>query len=71
MGGSGLQVSRIGFGNMINFKPEDEEVNTEIIKRCYDAGINFFDTAEKYYIVFIIVMNMDIVKLNWEEPLRN
>lgn len=33
---------------MINFAPEDEEVNTEIIKTCYEAGVNFFDTAELY-----------------------
>jgi len=47
LGKTGLLVSRIGFGNMINFKPEDEELNIEIIKTCYEAGINFFDTAEK------------------------
>lgn len=48
LGGTGLTVSKIGFGNMINFKPEDEQTNIDIIKACYDAGINFFDTAEKY-----------------------
>ena len=46
LGRSGLQVSAIGFGNMINYKPEDEEVNVAIIKTCIDAGVNFFDTAE-------------------------
>lgn len=35
---------------MVNFQPEDEEVNTAIIKRAYEAGINFFDTAELFEI---------------------
>lgn len=33
---------------MINYLPEDEETNIAIIKRAYEAGINFFDTAENY-----------------------
>ncbi|CAD8091615.1 unnamed protein product [Paramecium primaurelia] len=48
LGNTGLLISRISFGNMVNFAPEDEEVNTEIIKTCYEAGVNFFDTAEIY-----------------------
>lgn len=47
LGNTGLQVSKIGFGNMVNFKEEDEKENIEIIKTCFEAGINFFDTAEK------------------------
>lgn len=46
LGKSGLQVSCLGFGNMVNFRPEDEVENVAIIKTAYDAGVNFFDTAE-------------------------
>ncbi|CAK87789.1 unnamed protein product (macronuclear) [Paramecium tetraurelia] len=48
LGNTGLLISKISFGNMVNFAPEDEEVNTEIIKTCYEAGVNFFDSAEFY-----------------------
>lgn len=33
---------------MINYKPEEQENNTAIIKRALEHGINFFDTAENY-----------------------
>jgi aryl-alcohol dehydrogenase-like predicted oxidoreductase len=33
---------------MINWKPENEEVDFQIIKRAIEHGINFFDTAENY-----------------------
>ena len=48
LGNSGLRVSAIGFGNMINFKPENYEVDKNIVKACLENGINFFDTAEIY-----------------------
>lgn len=48
LGNSGLKVSVISFGNMINFNPENDEVDKKIIKACLDNGINFFDTAEIY-----------------------
>lgn len=48
LGKSGLLVSVVGFGNMINHHDKDEEVNTAIIKKCIERGINFFDTAEAY-----------------------
>jgi aryl-alcohol dehydrogenase-like predicted oxidoreductase len=38
----------VGFGNMINYQPEDEETNVAVIKRAFELGINFFDTAENY-----------------------
>lgn len=47
LGNSGLLVSRIAYGNMINYLPDDENENTEIIKILYEAGVNFFDTAER------------------------
>ena len=33
---------------MVNFQHQDEEENTAIIKRAYEAGVNFFDTAEMF-----------------------
>ncbi len=33
---------------MVNHKPEHYEEDKNIIKRCIEAGINFFDTAEIY-----------------------
>lgn len=48
LGGTGLMVSAIGFGNMINYHLEDEDTNVAIIKTAYESGINFFDTAEMY-----------------------
>ena len=48
LGRTGLQVSVIGYGNMVNIKPEDDDLNTAIVKRALDAGVNFFDTAEVY-----------------------
>lgn len=33
---------------MINFQVADEETNVAIIKRAYELGVNFFDTAEIY-----------------------
>lgn len=47
LGNSGLLVSKIAYGNMVNYLPEDEEVNTEIIKTLYEAGVNLFDSAEQ------------------------
>ena len=49
LGNSGLQVSVIGLGNMINCKPEDREVNLQIVKKAIEKGVNFIDTAEIYH----------------------
>lgn len=46
LGNSGLKVSALSWGNWINTKNEDPTY--EIIKLAYDAGVNFFDTAEIY-----------------------
>lgn len=48
LGPTGLKVSVLGFGNMINYKPENTDVDDAIIQKCLDSGINFFDTAELY-----------------------
>ncbi len=43
-----LEVSRFCFGTMTFGKPLDQAGTTEIVNRCIDAGINFFDTANMY-----------------------
>lgn len=49
LGNTGLKVSALGFGNMINHIADDPVASTtEIVKKCLEHGINFFDTAEGY-----------------------
>ena len=43
-----LTVSRFCFGTMTLGKPLDQAGTNEVIGRCIDAGINFFDTANMY-----------------------
>ncbi len=43
-----LEVSRFGFGTMTLGKPLDQAGTNQVIDRCLDAGINFFDTANMY-----------------------
>jgi voltage-dependent potassium channel beta subunit len=49
LGNTGLKVSVIGYGNWLNSNDTSAAAFTkECIKACYDAGVNFFDTAEIY-----------------------
>ena len=49
LGNSGIKVSVFSFGNWLNSnKQEDYEITRDAIKACYEAGVNFFDTAEIY-----------------------
>lgn len=48
LGATGLKVSAISLGNMINYKAENVEIDDAVISRCLEHGINFFDTAELY-----------------------
>lgn len=49
LGTSGLKVSILSLGSWITFADQgDEAVVYECMKRAYDAGVNFFDTAEEY-----------------------
>ena len=48
LGGTGLKVSAIGFGNMVNSHPDRVDIDDAIVARCLERGINFFDTAEVY-----------------------
>ncbi len=49
LGNTGLKVSAFSFGNMVNHHGEDPQASTnEIVAKCLEYGINFFDTAEVY-----------------------
>ena len=49
LGNSGLKVSLFSFGNWLNSNTEDDyNLTKDAIKKCYEAGVNFFDTAEIY-----------------------
>jgi aryl-alcohol dehydrogenase-like predicted oxidoreductase len=49
IGKSGLRVSPICMGTMtFGTQTPDEKVAFEIMDKAYDAGVNFFDTAELY-----------------------
>ena len=49
LGNSGLKVSVLSFGNWLNsMKQEDYEITRDAIKKCFESGVNFFDTAEVY-----------------------
>lgn len=49
LGKTGLKVSVIGFGNWITGHDENAlKTQKEIIKYCWEQGVNFFDTAEVY-----------------------
>ncbi|MCL5005151.1 MAG: aldo/keto reductase [Acidobacteria bacterium] len=43
-----LRVSRVSFGTMTFGGQTDESTARRIVDRCFDAGINFFDTANVY-----------------------
>jgi aryl-alcohol dehydrogenase-like predicted oxidoreductase len=43
-----LTVSRFCFGTMTLGKPLDQTGTNQVIDRCIEAGINFFDTANMY-----------------------
>lgn len=47
-GNSGLRVSVITMGQLLNFKPETVALDEELIRTCLEHGINHFDTAEIY-----------------------
>jgi aryl-alcohol dehydrogenase-like predicted oxidoreductase len=45
---TGLRVSRLCFGTMTFGGQTDESTSVQMVERCLDAGINFFDTANVY-----------------------
>jgi aryl-alcohol dehydrogenase-like predicted oxidoreductase len=48
VGKTGIQVSSLCFGTMSFGSNADEETSKTMFKRCREAGINFFDTANVY-----------------------
>ena len=46
LGNTGMRVSVISFGNMN--ENANEGLIKDLVKRCFEKGINFFDTAEAY-----------------------
>lgn len=46
--GTNLKVSRICFGTMTFAGQSGEETAAQMVDRCLDSGINFFDTANAY-----------------------
>lgn len=48
LGRTGVKVSRLCFGTMSFGGDADEATSAAMFKRCLDAGINFFDTANSY-----------------------
>jgi len=48
LGRSGIVVSDICMGTMTFGSQADEKTSLEILDRSYDAGIDFYDTAEMY-----------------------
>ncbi|MCP5108251.1 MAG: voltage-dependent potassium channel subunit beta [bacterium] len=49
LGASGLKVSALSLGSWITFAGQGEETQVEAcMKQAYEAGVNFFDTAEEY-----------------------
>lgn len=49
LGNSGIKVSLLSFGNWLtNDDPQTLDETIKIVKKCYDSGVNFYDTAEIY-----------------------
>jgi aryl-alcohol dehydrogenase-like predicted oxidoreductase len=49
LGRSGLQISEIGLGSWLTLGSRVDMAGTrEIVRRAFDLGINFFDTADVY-----------------------
>lgn len=51
LGRSGLETSALGFGAMgisLAYGPGDEQEGVAAIRKAYDLGVTFFDTAEMY-----------------------
>jgi aryl-alcohol dehydrogenase-like predicted oxidoreductase len=49
LGRTGLRVSVLGYGNWLNSDSQEAyDTTRDCIKACYEAGVNFFDTAEIY-----------------------
>jgi len=48
LGKTGLKVSRLSYGNWVNCGDGAQEHANKMVKKAWELGINFFDTAEGY-----------------------
>jgi aryl-alcohol dehydrogenase-like predicted oxidoreductase len=48
LGSAGLEVSRICLGAMTFYAKMDQREAIELVRKAYDKGINFIDTADSY-----------------------
>lgn len=49
LGSSGLKISEIGLGSWLTYGGSvDRQRSNEVVRRAYELGINFFDTANIY-----------------------
>lgn len=49
LGPTGIKVSVISYGNWVNSNTEEaKQLTIDCVKKAWDLGINFFDTAEVY-----------------------
>ncbi|KAI5803547.1 NADP-dependent oxidoreductase domain-containing protein [Peziza echinospora] len=70
LGRSGLKVSVLSLGGWLTYGGTTEnEITYECMKAAYDAGINFFDSAEGYAAgKSEVVMGEAIRKYGWKRP---
>jgi aryl-alcohol dehydrogenase-like predicted oxidoreductase len=48
LGRTGVKLSRLSFGAMSFAAEADDKTSAQLFRRCLDAGINHFDTADVY-----------------------
>ena len=49
LGSAGLKVSELSFGSWLTFGNQiSEELAEDLMRKCYENGVNFFDNAEGY-----------------------
>jgi voltage-dependent potassium channel beta subunit len=49
LGNAGLKVSELSFGSWLTFGNQiSEELAEDLMRKCYESGVNFFDNAEGY-----------------------
>ena len=51
LGPTGMKVSVLSYGNWLTTdanNQESQELVNICVKKCFEAGINYFDTAEAY-----------------------
>src|ERR1700735_5694230 len=67
LGKAGVQVSALALGSWVTFGQQiTDETAADLMKTAYDAGVNFFDSAEAYAAGRSeIVMGNILKKMGW------